>query len=351
LFAATKKESDPKTHYDWRKENLLGSGNFAEVFECKLLKGVVRKDFFDNPVPSPCAVKVINLSKVEDMNDIDREIGIMKIVNHKNIIKLFEIFRNDKKYHYLVMELVTGGELFDRIVDMGNYTEKYAADCTHQVCQGLHYLHNHPQGKIVHRDLKPENLLYQAKPGEPHCDVIKIADFGLARTVSGSGDMMKTACGTPGYVAPEILMNKGYDNTAVDMWSVGVIAYILLCGFPPFYEEELPRLFDTILKAKYDFPSPWWDSVSKDAVDLIKNLIKIDVDKRYTAMQTMEDKWMKNASSEILKGADDIKDRMKKMKGKQLLKKAALGVMAKQRLERALKELRGDLGSQAKGCA
>merc|ERR1719181_2095859 len=178
----------------------------------------------------------------------------------------------------LVMELVTGGELFDRIVARGNYTEKDAASLMATLCDALAYLH---EQAIVHRDLKPENLLYDSPAEDAD---IKVADFGLARVVSGK-DMMKTACGTPGYVAPEILKNKGYDSGAVDLWSVGVILYILLCGFPPFYEEELPALFDQILHARYDFPSPWWDNISKDAKDLVTKLLELDPTTRLTAAQ------------------------------------------------------------------
>ena len=140
-------------------------------------------------------------------------------------------------------QLVTGGELFDKIVAMGNFTEKLAAETMATLCQALQYLHE--QG-IVHRDLKPENILLADKTENAP---IKVADFGLARMVK-SNDMMKTACGTPGYVAPEVLQNKGYSSGAVDIWSAGVILYILLCGFPPFYEEELPALFDQILKGR-----------------------------------------------------------------------------------------------------
>merc|ERR1719222_1191188 len=187
---------------------------------------------------------------------------------------------------HLVMELVTGGELFDRIVSRGNYTEKDAASLMATLCDALNYLH----GKhIVHRDLKPENLLYSSPADDA---IIKVADFGLARVVSGK-DMMKTACGTPGYVAPEILKNQGYDSGAVDVWSAGVILYILLCGFPPFYEEELPALFDQILHARFDFPSPWWDNISKEAKDLVKAMLVIDPAARLTAAQVMEHPFVK----------------------------------------------------------
>merc|ERR1719197_2248574 len=213
------------------------------------------------------------------MNDIAREIEIMQMVSHPNIIQLYEIHDEPKKMN-LIMELVTGGELFDRIVEKQSYTEREAADTVYTLCDALNHLHAR---KIVHRDLKPENLLYSSPADDA---TIKVADFGLARLVSGQ-DMMKTACGTPGYVAPEILNNKGYDSSAVDLWSTGVILYILLCGFPPFYEEELPALFDSILHARYDFPSPWWDNISADGKKLVKELLELKIDKRLTAEQVL----------------------------------------------------------------
>ena len=149
--------------------------------------------------------------------------------------------------------------------------------------------------------------------------------------------MMKTACGTPGYVAPEILQNKGYDSPAVDLWSTGVILYILLCGFPPFYEEELPALFDSIMHARYDFPSPWWDNVSDGAKSLVKKLLELDPKKRLTAEQTMADEWIVNAADKELTGAQK---QLKKYNASRKLRKAALGIIAQQRMERALKALR-----------
>ena len=262
------KQSDLKKKFTV-EDKTLGSGNFAVV------KKATRKS--DGLV---CAVKIIDKAKVEDMQDIEREIDIMGQIDHPNVIKLYEIHDEAKKMN-LVMELVTGGELFDRIVELGNYTEKDAAKVMSTLCNALDYLH---ERKIVHRDLKPENILLA--DSSPDAD-IKVADFGLARLISGK-DMMKTACGTPGYVAPEVLQNKGYSSGAVDLWSAGVILYILLCGFPPFYEEELPALFDQILKARYDFPSPWWDTISDGAKDLVRKLLNTNPEKRYTAKQVLE---------------------------------------------------------------
>ena len=169
--------------------------------------------------------------------------------------------------------------MFDKLDKAPNqrFSEAVAAKYTRDVAAGLDYLHAQ---QVVHRNLKPENLLCEGH-------TLKIADVGLARVVS-RGDMMKTTCGTPGYVAPEILENRGYDSGAVDMWSVGVILYILLCGFPPFYEEELPALFEQILHARYDFPFPWWDEFSQESKDLVRKLLELSPSRRLTAAQVRD---------------------------------------------------------------
>ena len=173
---------DVSKTYKWKKEtDLLGTGNFAEVFKASLQQEGRTANIagVEVAIPSAVAIKVIDKSKVEDMNDITREIDIMKKVNHKNIIKLYEIFDESKKMN-LVMELVTGGELFDRIVERGNYTEKDAANTIYTLCNALDHLH---KMNIVHRDLKPENILYASS--DPDAE-IKVADFGLARVADGS---------------------------------------------------------------------------------------------------------------------------------------------------------------------
>jgi len=306
------KQTELKKKYEskWAGADLLGSGNFAHVYKATKKEGGTK-----------VAVKVIDKAKVEDMEDVKREVEIMDDIDHPNVIKLYEIYDEPKKMN-LVMELVTGGELFDRIVAKGHYTEADAADVIKTLCRALAYLHSK---QIVHRDLKPENLLYSTPDDDA---VLKVADFGLARVVKGT-DMMKTACGTPGYVAPEILRNKGYNSGAVDVWSAGVIMYILLCGFPPFYEEELPALFQQILGGKYDFPSPWWDGISKPAKDLIKRMLDLEPKTRITAAQVLEDPWIKNPSGNSLA---DGKASLKKYNATRKLKKAAKGIMAAQRM-------------------
>ncbi|XP_067614474.1 calcium/calmodulin-dependent protein kinase type 1 [Eurosta solidaginis] len=189
----------------------------------------------------------------------------------------------DKTKVYLVMELVTGGELFDRIVEKGSYTEKDASGLIRQILEAVDYMHE--QG-VVHRDLKPENLLYYSS--DEHSKIM-ISDFGLSK-IEDSG-IMATACGTPGYVAPEVLSQKPYGK-AVDVWSIGVISYILLCGYPPFYDENDANLFAQILKGEFEFDSPYWDEISDSAKHFIQNLMCVDMDKRYTCKQALSHPWI-----------------------------------------------------------
>lgn len=202
----------------------------------------------------------------------------------------------------MVMELMTGGELFDRIIDKEKYSENEARDVIKSLCDALHYCH---EMNIVHRDLKPENLLYQ---NESTDSTIKIADFGLAKLLSEDSLLMHTACGTPGYVAPEILKGLAYDKT-VDLWSIGVILYILLCGFPPFYHDNTMILYELIKSGKYEFPSPYFDKISNDGKDLIRHLIVVDPKKRYNATDVLNHIWITGSSNGEL-GA--VQEEMKK---------------------------------------
>ncbi|KAF1402634.1 KCC4 kinase, partial [Thinocorus orbignyianus] len=219
-----------------------------------------------------------------DKKIVRTEIGVLLRLSHPNIIKLKEIFETPTEIS-LVLELVTGGELFDRIVEKGYYSERDAADAVKQILEAVAYLH---ANGIVHRDLKPENLLYATPaPDAP----LKIADFGLSKIVEDQVTM-KTVCGTPGYCAPEILRGCAY-GPEVDMWSLGIITYILLCGFEPFYDERGDQyMFKRILNCEYDFVSPWWDDVSLNAKDLVKKLIVLDPKKRLTTLQALQHPWV-----------------------------------------------------------
>jgi len=297
----------------------LGSGNFAVV------KEITRKS--DG---RKFALKIIDKEKVGDMEDaVQTEVDILRSINHPNIIKLYEV-QDEKKKMNLVMELATGGELFDRIIERGTYTEADAAKLVGDLCNALAYLH--AKG-IVHRDLKPENLIYASPASDAP---IKLADFGLAKVVSEKA-IMQTACGTPGYVAPEILQNTGF-GIEVDMWSVGVILYILLCGFPPFYEEEMPALFKQIMSGRYDYPSPWWDNISKDAKDLVDKLLKVDPRQRFTAEQVLKNKWIQGHAPKVQ--LTHTVDAMKKFNARRKLKRAAMGIVAQNRVQRMVEMAR-----------
>jgi len=233
------------------------------------------------------AVKIIDKKNVgQDMQRLRTEIEILTRVKHPNIINLKEIMEDDDTL-FIITELVTGGELFDKIVELGAYTEADAAELVNKMVSAIDYLHSM---NIVHRDLKPENLLLK---DANNIAEVKLADFGLSKIISDGvqKQMMQTACGTPGYVAPEVLTADGYDKE-VDLWSIGVITYILLCGFPPFYNEHLPILFESIMKAEYEYPEDYWDEISDTAKNFIDRLLVVDPAKRMTTKQALEHPWL-----------------------------------------------------------
>uniref|UniRef100_A0A3P8XWY7 Protein kinase domain-containing protein n=1 Tax=Esox lucius TaxID=8010 RepID=A0A3P8XWY7_ESOLU len=266
-----KKTSDVKENYDFKE--VLGTGAFSEVVLAE-----------EKRTQKLVAIKCIPKKALEGKeNSIENEIAVLHKLKHANIVSLEDIFES-KSHLYLVMQLVSGGELFDRIVEKGFYTEKDASKLIQQILDAVKYLHD--MG-IVHRDLKPENLLYYSMDEDSK---IMISDFGLSK-IEGSGSVMSTACGTPGYVAPEVLAQKPYSK-AVDCWSIGVIAYILLCGYPPFYDENDAKLFEQILKAEYEFDSPYWDDISDSAKDFIVHLMEKDPTIRYTCDQALQHPWI-----------------------------------------------------------
>ncbi|XP_074986264.1 calcium/calmodulin-dependent protein kinase type 1 isoform X2 [Caretta caretta] len=240
-------------------------------------------------------------------------------IKHPNIVALDDIYESGG-HLYLIMQLVSGGELFDRIVEKGFYTERDASQLIRQILDAVRYLHD--MG-IVHRDLKPENLLYYSPDPDSK---IMISDFGLSK-IEGSGSVMSTACGTPGYVAPEVLAQKPYSK-AVDCWSIGVIAYILLCGYPPFYDENDAKLFEQILRAEYEFDSPYWDDISESAKDFIQHLMEKDPSKRFTCEQALQHPWIagdtaldKNIHQSV---SEQIKKNFAKSKWKQAFNATAV---------------------------
>jgi calcium/calmodulin-dependent protein kinase I len=259
----------------------------------------------DKKTGARVAIKVVDKTGAKNKPEmLTNEVNILLKVDHPNIIKLLDLFDSEKVL-YFVMEEVTGGELFDRIVEKEQYTEKDAKEVLRHLFDAIKYIHSLG---IVHRDLKPENLLLASEKDDT---LIKLTDFGLSKIYS-KDQMLLTACGTPGYVAPEILLSNGY-NPAVDLWSTGVIMYILLCGYPPFYSENDAQLFESILNGNYHFHSPYWDNISADAKDLISKLLVVDPKDRLTAADALQHKWLKVGSSDNIEKIPIImKDELKK---------------------------------------
>lgn len=272
-------------------KEVLGTGAFSEVRLAEDLENpgsfvaikCIRKKFLSKSQNSENSRKEAE-SRKESLNN---EIEVLRRLKHPNIVQLLDVLEDGECY-YLVMELVTGGELFDRIVQKGSYTERDASSLIRQVLYATEYMHS--QG-VVHRDLKPENLLYYSESDDSK---IMVSDFGLSQ-IENSESNMATACGTPGYVAPEVLCVQdgkcGYGKE-VDCWAIGVIAYILLCGYPPFYDENDHELFRQIRMAEYEFDSPYWDNISDSAKDFIRLLMERDPKKRYSCTQALQHPWI-----------------------------------------------------------
>mmetsp|Transcript_27333 Transcript_27333/g.50383 ORF Transcript_27333/g.50383 Transcript_27333/m.50383 type:complete len:553 (+) Transcript_27333:214-1872(+) len=236
------------------------------------------------------AIKSIRKSKVGKVDVLKREVALLKECDHPNIIQLIEV-HEDQKYLHLITELCTGGELFDRIIektqsDEGHFSELDAANLVRSIMNAIAYCHD--QKGIVHRDLKPENFLFSSRDEDA---VIKIIDFGLSRHDDMKAGIMNTKVGTPYYVAPEVL-NREYTKNC-DIWSIGVITYILLCGYPPFYGDTDNQIFDSVRTGRFDFPSPDWDGISDNAKDFICSLLKRDPSKRLSASEALVHPWIK----------------------------------------------------------
>lgn len=254
-------------------KEILGTGAFSEVVLAQ-----------ERATGKMYAVKCIPKKALRGKeSSIENEIAVLRKIKHENIVALEDIYESPN-HLYLIMQLVSGGELFDRIVERGFYTEQDASALIKQVLDAVNYLHS--MG-VVHRDLKPENLLYYNQDESK----IMISDFGLSKMEGAANDIMSTACGTPGYVAPEVLAQRPYSK-AVDCWSIGVISYILLCGYPPFYDENDSKLFEQILKADYEFDSPYWDDISDSAKNFISNLMQKNPEKRFTCDQALLHPWI-----------------------------------------------------------
>ncbi|KAL6059722.1 Mitogen-activated protein kinase cpk1 [Balamuthia mandrillaris] len=274
------RRDSPLDFYTFGEE--IGSGGFSVV-------RTARKKSDGTKV----AVKIIKRSNVTGLNEKQqaREIEILLTCDHPNIVNLHEVFDYQGQL-YLIMELVEGRDLFDELVKRGRFSERGTAKIMKQVLSGVQYLHS--KG-IAHRDLKPENLiavrnLRDSVTGLEHSELeIKILDFGFSK--NGGDSTMKTSCGSPLYVAPEILTNDSYDKS-VDMWSLGVIMYILLSGYPPFIADTDISIYKKIMACKWNFQHVAWDNVSVEAKDLLRGLLVKNPKKRLTAEQCLRSDWV-----------------------------------------------------------
>ncbi|XP_021336476.1 calcium/calmodulin-dependent protein kinase type II subunit gamma isoform X15 [Danio rerio] len=253
----------------------LGKGAFSVVRRC--VKKSTGQEY---------AAKIINTKKLSarDHQKLEREARICRLLKHPNIVRLHDSIA-EEGFHYLVFDLVTGGELFEDIVAREYYSESDASHCINQILESVSHIHQHD---IVHRDLKPENLLLASKMKGA---AVKLADFGLAIEVQGDQQAWFGFAGTPGYLSPEVLRKDPYGKP-VDIWACGVILYILLVGYPPFWDEDQHKLYQQIKAGAYDFPSPEWDTVTPEAKNLINQMLTINPAKRITADQALKHPWV-----------------------------------------------------------
>ncbi|XP_032438116.1 calcium/calmodulin-dependent protein kinase type II delta 1 chain isoform X8 [Xiphophorus hellerii] len=301
----------------------LGKGAFSVVKRCmKISTG------------HEYAAKIINTKKLSarDHQKLEREARICRLLKHANIVRLHDSI-SEEGFHYLVFDLVTGGELFEDIVAREYYSEADASHCIQQILEAV--LHCHQMG-VVHRDLKPENLLLASKLKGA---AVKLADFGLAIEVQGDQQAWFGFAGTPGYLSPEVLRKDPYSKP-VDMWACGVILYILLVGYPPFWDEDQHRLYQQIKAGAYDFPSPEWDTVTAEAKDLINKMLTINPAKRVTAADALKHPWICQRSTVAsMVHRQETVECLKKFNARRKLKGAILTTMIATRNFSAAKSL------------
>ncbi|XP_051973066.1 calcium/calmodulin-dependent protein kinase type II subunit beta-like isoform X21 [Xyrauchen texanus] len=289
----------------------LGKGAFSVVRRCvKLCTG------------QEYAAKIINTKKLSarDHQKLEREARICRLLKHPNIVRLHDSI-SEEGFHYLLFDLVTGGELFEDIVAREYYSEADASHCIHQILESVCHIHHHD---IVHRDLKPENLLLASKCKNA---AVKLADFGLAIEVQGDQQAWFGFAGTPGYLSPEVLRKEAYGKP-VDIWACGVILYILLVGYPPFWDEDQHKLYQQIKAGAYDFPSPEWDTVTPEAKNLINQMLTINPAKRIMAQEALKHPWVCQRSTVAsMMHRQETVECLKKFNARRKLKGAILTTM------------------------
>ena len=285
LFLSESK-GDPYAVYDVLKT--LGEGSYGQVFKVQHKK-----------TKNIRAMKVINKLKAcldeEDEKNLVNEINVLRSLDHPNILKIYEYFSSPRKL-FIISELCQGGELFDRISKVKYFNEKVAAHILRQLLSAITFCHSN---NVIHRDLKPENILIESDNEKEEYFTIKVIDFGTSE-IFRKNKLLDKKIGTPLYIAPEVLNNQY--NEKCDLWSTGVILYILLCGSPPFYGSNDNEIYKKISQAKYSMKGLEWGEISSDAKDLIKNLLVKDFNTRFSAAQALNHPWLKK-----MKDATEIK--------------------------------------------
>lgn len=303
----------PSTRFtdEYEMKDELGKGAFSIVRRC--IQKSTAQEF---------AAKIINTKKLStrDYQKLEREARICRQLKHPNIVRLYDSIA-EEGFHYLVFDLVTGGELFEDIVAREFYSEADASHCIQQILEAVRHCH---ENNIVHRDLKPENLLLASKTKGA---AVKLADFGLAIEVNGEQTQWYGFAGTPGYLSPEVLKKEPYGKP-VDIWACGVILYILLVGYPPFWDEDQHRLYNQIKAGAYDYPSPEWDTVTTEAKRLIDSMLNINPSRRISAADALKHPWI--CQRERVAGTihrQETVDCLRKFNARRKLKGAILSTM------------------------
>lgn len=316
-------ECKKKYRIDFSQRGRLGSGAYSTVFRCRSIEDEAREE---------CAVKVIRLSKMaaDELAALKVEVEILREVDHPNVIRLYDYFEDDvestpEPMAYIVTEILEGGELFDRIVERTYYSEFEARKVIQILLDVMTHLHDK---QVAHRDLKPENLLLKSQRDDHS---LKVADFGFA----ARGGNLTTQCGTPNYVAPEIIRNEKY-GIEVDMWSVGVLTFVLLGGYPPFHHDNQKELFRRIKHADYQFDPQYWNVVTDDAKDFIRKLLVTKPSIRLTARQAMVHPWLVKGDHDLVSRHLDgtLKNLQQQFHGKRKFRAAAKLIITARKLSK-----------------
>ncbi|KAJ1830864.1 Calmodulin-dependent protein kinase cmk2, partial [Coemansia sp. RSA 2708] len=313
-----------KQYYTFGK--VLGAGTFGEVREAVF-----------NPDGRRVAVKVIKKTALStDEQMVLKEIDIVRHLHHPHIVKLLDWFESKDKY-YLVFQLCTGGELFQKICDYGHFTEEDAAKLIRCGFESIAYLHQH---NIVHRDIKPENFIFlDASADAP----LMLADFGIARIMRSDDEVLNTMCGSFGYAAPEILLRQGHGKP-VDIWSMGVVTFSSLCGYSPFWQYTEPRpLMLAMQSDNVEFDERFWWGISEHAKDFIRRCLRASPHERMTAEQALQHPWL---SGEYGATRDLLPDVIQNFNARATLRRAVLKIQAVNRMRKLSQSShRGSSGS------